>query len=87
MQAVGQALGRVAPKPAGPPIAFEDVVIVDPGQRGRAGRRPAAAGWPRVMDQPEIALEVALDGPGGEATLFFSDLAHDYVSLNAEYST
>jgi N-acetylglutamate synthase/N-acetylornithine aminotransferase len=39
------------------------------------------------MHQPEIGLTVALNGPGAEATVYFSDLTHDYVTLNAEYST
>ena len=39
------------------------------------------------MHQPEIALNVALNGPGEEAVIYFSDLTHDYVTLNAEYST
>jgi N-acetylglutamate synthase/N-acetylornithine aminotransferase len=39
------------------------------------------------MHQPEIDLNVALNGPGAQATVYFSDLTHDYVTLNAEYST
>jgi N-acetylglutamate synthase (N-acetylornithine aminotransferase) len=40
-----------------------------------------------IMYQPEIDLNVALNGPGAEVTVYFSDLTHDYVTLNAEYST
>jgi N-acetylglutamate synthase/N-acetylornithine aminotransferase len=39
------------------------------------------------MQQAEISLTVALNGPGAAATVYFSDLTHDYVTLNAEYST
>ena len=52
--------------------------------------RAAAAARERlaaVMHQPEIALTVALNGPGEETVIYFSDLTHDYVTLNAEYST
>jgi N-acetylglutamate synthase/N-acetylornithine aminotransferase len=39
------------------------------------------------MAQPEIELRVSLNGRGHEATVFFSDLTHGYVTLNAEYTT
>ena len=61
--------------------------------RGHFGGHPAeldAAARERlvaVMHQPEIALTVALNGPGEETVIYFSDLTHDYVTLNAEYST
>ena len=68
-------------------IAYEDVVD------RRAAAQPAALGEAQqgrlaeIMHQPEIDLNVALNGPGAEATVYFSDLTHDYVTLNAEYST
>jgi glutamate N-acetyltransferase/amino-acid N-acetyltransferase len=86
MQAIGQALGRDGHRALPARIAYEDVVIVERGQ-------PVALdGVQRdrlttVMHQPEIALTVALNGPGAETTVYFSDLTHDYVTLNAEYST
>ncbi len=86
MQAIGQALGRGGREALPARIAYEDVVIVEHGQ-------PAAldsiqqARLAAVMQQPEIALTVALNGPGAVATVYFSDLTHDYVTLNAEYST
>jgi glutamate N-acetyltransferase/amino-acid N-acetyltransferase len=86
MQAIGQALGRHGHTHLPAAIAYEDVVIVEKG-------RPVAldeAGQARlleVMRQPEIDLTVALNGPGEQATVYFSDLTHDYVTLNAEYST
>ena len=36
---------------------------------------------------PEVDYRVALPGEGAEAEAFFSDLSHDYVALNAEYTT
>jgi glutamate N-acetyltransferase/amino-acid N-acetyltransferase len=36
---------------------------------------------------PEIEYELTLPGDGGETEVFFSDLTHDYVKLNAEYTS
>jgi glutamate N-acetyltransferase / amino-acid N-acetyltransferase len=86
MQAIGQARGRGGHQTSPARVAYEDVVIVEEGQPAslddRARDRIAS-----VMDQPEIALKVTLSDGGAEATLYFSDLTHDYVTLNAEYST
>ncbi len=41
----------------------------------------------RTVDAPEVELSVTLPGEGGETEVFFSDLTHDYVTLNADYST
>jgi len=87
MQAAGQVLGGDDAVASSVTIAYEEVVIVrhgeptvfDEAQRCRLRD---------VMHQSEIALHVALGKPGGAAaTVYFSDLTHDYVTLNAEYST
>jgi glutamate N-acetyltransferase/amino-acid N-acetyltransferase len=86
MQAIGQSLGRDGLHALPARIVYEDLVVVDHGQ-------PAALDavqqgrLTEVMHQPEIDLTVALNGRGAHATVFFSDLTHDYVTLNAEYST
>ena len=86
MQAIGQALGRDGHHALPARIWYEDIVIVERGQ-------PAALDEAQqgrlleIMHQPEIDLTVALNGPGAEATVYFSDLTHAYVTLNAEYST
>jgi glutamate N-acetyltransferase/amino-acid N-acetyltransferase len=36
---------------------------------------------------PEVELEVALPGDGEAAEVYFSDLSHEYVRINAEYTT
>jgi glutamate N-acetyltransferase / amino-acid N-acetyltransferase len=41
----------------------------------------------RAVSEPEVEMAIAVPGEGGETEVFFSDLTHDYVSLNAEYST
>jgi len=35
----------------------------------------------------EVAYEVGLPGEGADTEVFFSDLGHAYVTLNAEYTT
>jgi glutamate N-acetyltransferase/amino-acid N-acetyltransferase len=35
----------------------------------------------------EIEYEVGLPGVGAKTEIFFSDLSHEYVTINAEYTT
>jgi glutamate N-acetyltransferase/amino-acid N-acetyltransferase len=35
----------------------------------------------------EVVYEVGLPGEGADTEVFFSDLGHAYVTLNAEYTT
>ncbi len=86
MQAIGQALGRDGHDHLPARISYEDVVIVERGQPAPLGEAQQGR-LAEIMHQPEIDLTVALNGPGAEATVYFSDLTHDYVTLNAEYST
>jgi glutamate N-acetyltransferase/amino-acid N-acetyltransferase len=86
MQAIGQALGRDGRDHLPARIAYEDLVIVEHGQPAALGEAQQGR-LTEIMHQPEIDLTVALNGPGAEATVYFSDLTHDYVTLNAEYST
>jgi len=45
----------------------------------------------RTLEQavraPEVEYVLTLPGEGGETEVFFSDLSHDYVTINAEYTT
>ncbi|HEY0516605.1 MAG TPA: bifunctional ornithine acetyltransferase/N-acetylglutamate synthase, partial [Solirubrobacteraceae bacterium] len=41
----------------------------------------------RLVQREEVEYEVGLPGDGAETELFFSDLGHEYVTLNAEYTT
>ncbi|MEJ7715049.1 MAG: bifunctional ornithine acetyltransferase/N-acetylglutamate synthase [Thermoleophilaceae bacterium] len=85
LQAAGQALAGRAPfvvdlEIEGPPVASAGTVLdLDADECGTSWR-PTCRG-----DEVDFALTVP--GEGGEAELFFSDLTHGYVSLNAEYST
>ncbi len=40
-----------------------------------------------IMHQPEISVTLDLNRGAHEHTMYFSDLTHDYVTLNAEYTT
>jgi glutamate N-acetyltransferase/amino-acid N-acetyltransferase len=75
-QAVGAAL------PSVDPIPFD--VWID-------GVHVCAAGVAVPHDPPRLGDEVeyviGLPGEGAETEVFFSDLSHDYVRINAEYTT
>ncbi len=80
-QAVGMALGDGAPVAFD--VAIEGVAVCAAGAAlpfGRADLERAVAG-------EEVEYQVTLPGSGAEAELFFSDLSHEYVSINAEYTT
>ncbi len=93
LQAVGAAfagapLGHVDEGPGALPIDLEI-----------EGRRVVTGGVATALDDAdlrtleqavsgdEVEYVVTLPGEGGETEVFFSDLSHDYVTLNAEYTT
>jgi glutamate N-acetyltransferase/amino-acid N-acetyltransferase len=39
------------------------------------------------MAQHEVDVRVGVNGGPAGTTVYFSDLTHDYVTLNAEYTT
>jgi glutamate N-acetyltransferase/amino-acid N-acetyltransferase len=41
----------------------------------------------RAVAGDEVDYAVRLPGEGAEAEVFFSDLSHEYVTINAEYTT
>ncbi len=41
----------------------------------------------RDVGAEEVEYQLTLPGEGGETEVFFSDLSHDYVTLNAEYTS
>jgi glutamate N-acetyltransferase/amino-acid N-acetyltransferase len=40
-----------------------------------------------AVQREEVEYEVGLPGEGAEVELFFSDLGHEYVTINADYTT
>lgn len=85
-QAVGQAVGRAGRSLLPVEIAYEELALVRMGSAVALDE----AGCDRlteIMEQPEIDVRIGLGGSHSEALVYFSDLGHDYVSLNAEYPT
>lgn len=73
-QAAGQALAGRGGEEHEPQVRFDGVPVDAPG---------VAA----LLERPEYEMEVALGRGGAGAELFFCDLTHAYVSLNADYTT
>jgi glutamate N-acetyltransferase/amino-acid N-acetyltransferase len=40
-----------------------------------------------ALQAKEIEYEITLPGEGAETEVFFSDLSHEYVTINADYTT
>ena len=84
LQAAGQALAGRAPFVVDLAIEGRQVVSagtvveLEPGEW---------EGLEQDVAAPEVEFELTVPGEGGETEVFFSDLTHDYVTLNADYST
>jgi len=81
VQAVGAALPDTAPLPVD--VTIEGVQVCARG--GAVPYDPAALA--AAVQREEVEYEVGLPGEGAEAERFFSDLGHEYVTINAEYTT
>jgi glutamate N-acetyltransferase / amino-acid N-acetyltransferase len=80
-QAVGAALHDSAPLPLD--IWIEDVQVC----RGGEGMPYDEAALAGAVAGEEVEYTVGLPGEGAEAEVLFSDLSHEYVRINAEYTT
>jgi glutamate N-acetyltransferase / amino-acid N-acetyltransferase len=80
-QAVGQAVHDSAPLPVD--IWIEDTQVC----AGGAVRPYDEAALAAAVSGDEVEYTVGLPGEGAEAEVFFSDLSHEYVTINAEYTT
>jgi glutamate N-acetyltransferase/amino-acid N-acetyltransferase len=81
IQAVGAALPGTAPLAVD--ISIEGIVVcVNGGYVAHDAGALAAA-----VNGDEVEYEVVLPGEGAEAERYFSDLGHEYVTINAEYTT
>jgi glutamate N-acetyltransferase/amino-acid N-acetyltransferase len=81
VQAVGMALPHTAPLPVD--VAIEGVQVCSRG--AAVPHDPATLAV--AVRRDEVEYEIGLPGEGAETELFFSDLGHDYVTLNADYTT
>jgi glutamate N-acetyltransferase/amino-acid N-acetyltransferase len=80
-QAVGAALPGAAPLDLH--ISIEGIEVCGHGQ----GVPHDAAALAEAVTRDEVEYVVGLPGQGAETELFFSDLSHGYVTINAEYTT
>ncbi|HUE26263.1 MAG TPA: bifunctional glutamate N-acetyltransferase/amino-acid acetyltransferase ArgJ [Solirubrobacteraceae bacterium] len=81
VQAVGMALPGTAPLAVD--VAIEGVQVC-----ARGGAIPYDAdAVTAAVQKDEVEYEIGLPGEGAETELFFSDLGHEYVTINADYTT
>jgi len=80
-QAVGMALPETAPLPVD--IAIEGMQVCVAGQAVGHDAEALAA---RVQGA-EVEYVIGLPGDGCETEVFFSDFGHEYIRINAEYTT
>jgi glutamate N-acetyltransferase / amino-acid N-acetyltransferase len=80
-QAIGMALPDTAPLPYD--IAIEGVAVC---VAGNAVRHDEDDLGQRVA-RDEVEYEITLPGDGFETEVFLSDLGHEYITINAEYTT
>ena len=81
VQAVGMAMPGTAPLAVD--IALEGMQVCSRGSFVPHDPEALAA----AVQREEVELEVGLPGEGAETERFFSDLGHEYVTINAEYTT
>ncbi|MDQ6835817.1 MAG: bifunctional glutamate N-acetyltransferase/amino-acid acetyltransferase ArgJ [Actinomycetota bacterium] len=81
IQAVGAALPGTAPLPVD--IAIEGVPVCSAGAHVPHDADALSA----AVSREEVEYEIGLPGEGAEAELYFSDLGHEYVTINADYTT
>ncbi len=85
IQAVGAAWGgrdRFTP-PLAVDLSIEGTLVCSAGV-AIGYDEPALA---QAVQADEIEYEITLPGEGSESEVFFSDLSHEYVRINAEYTT
>ena len=80
-QAVGGALPGTAPLALD--IAIEGIRVCRAGTAIDHDEDALRA----AVQRDEVELELGLPGEGAETEVFFSDLSHEYVRINAEYTT
>ncbi|MDQ2761552.1 MAG: bifunctional glutamate N-acetyltransferase/amino-acid acetyltransferase ArgJ [Actinomycetota bacterium] len=80
-QAVGMAMPGAAPLELG--IAIEGVQVCERG----AYVPHDADSLVQAVQRAEVEYEITVPGEGANAEVFFSDLGHEYVTVNADYTT
>lgn len=83
-----QAIGSVVrppdpPRPLAVDISIEGIVVCANG----CYVEHDAAALKAAVQRDEVEYEVILPGEGEEAERYFSDLGHEYITINADYTT
>ena len=82
---IAQAVGAALPGTA--PLAL-DIWIEDVQVCGRGAALPFdEQALAQAVSGGEVEYTVGLPGEGADTEVFFSDLSHEYVTINAEYTT
>ena len=84
VQAVGGVLtSPTHPAPLALDVAIDGVAVCAAGAAIPHDEEAVA----RAVRAQEVEYEIALPGEGAETEVFFSDLSHEYVRVNADYTT
>jgi glutamate N-acetyltransferase/amino-acid N-acetyltransferase len=85
VQAVGGALGGGGSgrSPLPLDVTIERIQVCSAG----AAIAYDEAALAQAVRREEVEYEIGLPGEGAETEVFFSDLSHEYVSINADYTT
>jgi glutamate N-acetyltransferase/amino-acid N-acetyltransferase len=81
VQAVGGALPGTAPLSVD--ISIEGTQVCSAGSAIPYDEATLA----KAVQAKEVDYDITLPGDGAETEVFFSDLSHDYVTINADYTT
>jgi glutamate N-acetyltransferase/amino-acid N-acetyltransferase len=81
VQAIGAAMPGSAPLEVD--VSIEGVPVCSHG----AYVPHDATALAQAVKRQEVEYEVGLPGDGAEVELYFSDLGHEYVTINADYTT
>jgi len=85
VQAVGAALGGRGPvlAPLAVDISIEGIQVCSAGNAIPYDEAALA----QAVQAKEVEYDITLPGDGAETEVFFSDLSHQYVTINADYTT
>jgi glutamate N-acetyltransferase/amino-acid N-acetyltransferase len=81
-----QAAGAVMPGPFLVDLEIEGRAVVSAGE-GIPLSDDEVSDLEQAVQGSEVEYALTLPGEGGETEVFFSDLSHEYVTINAEYTT
>jgi glutamate N-acetyltransferase/amino-acid N-acetyltransferase len=81
-----QAAGQVLPPPFVVDLEIEGRRVVTAGEGDDLSADDIRA-LEQAVAGDEVEFALTIPGEGGETEVYFSDLSHEYVTINAEYTT